>query len=119
MFIGLLVSIALGTVSLAGVSISGGATALNKKYQKKLMKVMKLVDIMTSTLAMFETSISKALSDGKVDEQEFTTLQTLHFGVLNELANVNCKMETEMRTQLQKSILEEINDLTKAIKGAL
>ena len=47
-------SIPLGTVSLAGVNISGMATALTKKYQKKLAKVTKLVDIMTSALAVFE-----------------------------------------------------------------
>ena len=36
MFISLPVSIPLGVVSLAGASVSGVATALTKKYQKKL-----------------------------------------------------------------------------------
>ena len=45
-FIGLPVSIPLGTVSLAGTSTSGMATALTK-YQKKLTKVTKLMDIVT------------------------------------------------------------------------
>ena len=47
-FISLPISIPLGAISLAGVSVSGVATALNKKYQKKLTKVTKLVDIVTS-----------------------------------------------------------------------
>ena len=51
---------------------------------------------------MFETSISKVLNNGKVDEQEFTTLQTFHLGELNELAIVDHRMETEMRTHSQK-----------------
>ena len=68
-FIGLPVSIPLGAVSLAGASVSGIATALTKKYQKKLTKVMKLTDIITSALAVFEMSVSKVLKDGKVDEQ--------------------------------------------------
>ena len=37
-FIGLSVGIPLRTVSLAGVSVSGVATVLTKKYQKKLTK---------------------------------------------------------------------------------
>ena len=86
MLIGLSVSIPLGAVSLAGASISSMAMALTKKYQKKLMKVMKLVDIVTSALAVFEMSISRALNDGRVDKWEFTTLQTFHLGVLSELA---------------------------------
>ena len=61
-------------------------------------------------LAVFETSVSKALNNGEIDERVFATLQTLHLGVINELANVNCKMEAETRTQWQKKPLEEIND---------
>ena len=79
---------------------------------------MKLVDIVTLALAVFEMSISKTQKDGKVKEQEFGILQTFHFGVINELANVDHKMEVETRTQLQKSILDEITDLKKAVRFA-
>ena len=119
MFIGLPMSIPLGAIFLAGVSVSGEATAITKKYQGKLAKVTKMTDIVTSTLAVFETNVSRALNDHKIDEQEFTMLQTLHLEVLNELANVDGKMEAETRTQLQKILLEEVNDLKKAIKGAI
>ena len=81
-FTGLPVSIPLGAVSLAGVSVGGMAMALTKKYQKKLVKVTKLVDIVTSALAVFETSVSKALNDDRVDEWEFNMLYTFHLGVL-------------------------------------
>ena len=84
MFIILSVSIPLGVISLAGASVSGMAMALTKKYQKKLVKVIKLVDIMTSALTVFKTSVSKALNNGGVNEREFTTLQTFHLEVLNE-----------------------------------
>ena len=40
-----------------------------KKYQKKLTKVIKLVDIITMAIAIFETSISKAFNDCKIDER--------------------------------------------------
>ena len=86
---------------------------LTKKYQKKLAKVTKLVDIVTSVLSVLETSISKALNNGGIDERESNRLQMLHLGALNDLANVDHKMESETRTQLQKSLLEEINNLKK------
>ena len=117
-FIGLPVSIPLGAVSLAGVSISGMTTVLNKKYQKELTNVKKLVEIIMSALVVFETNVSKVLSNSEIDEWEFATLETLHLGALNELANVDYKMEAKKRAQLQKSILEEINNLKKAVKGA-
>ena len=41
-FIGLFVNIPLGTVSLAGVIISGMTMVLTKKYQKKLARVAKI-----------------------------------------------------------------------------
>ena len=90
------------------------AMALTKKYQKKLVKVTKFANIVTSALAVFETSISKVLNDCRVDERKFTMLQTFHLGIVNDLSNVDCKMES--RAQSQKSILEEINDLKKAIR---
>ena len=68
-FINLLVSTPLGAVSLAGVNVSGMATVLISKYQKKLTKVTKLVDIVTLAISVFETSLSKALNNGGIDEQ--------------------------------------------------
>ena len=118
MFIGLPVSIPLSTVSLAGVSVSGVAMALTKKYQKKLMKVTKLVDIMTLALAVFETSVSKPLNNGRIDEREFTMLQTFHLGTFNGLAIVDHKKRQDKST-FPKSIFEEINNLKKAIRDAL
>ena len=108
--ISLPVSIPLGVISLTGVSVSGVAT-ITKKYQKKLSKVTKLTDIITPALAVFETRVSKALKNGKIDEEEFNMLQTLHLKVLNELTGVDRKMEAENRNQFEKSLLEEGNDI--------
>ena len=72
--ISLALSIPLGTVSLAGASVSGLATLLTKKYQKKLSKVAKLTDIITSEIAVFERCVSKVLKNGKIDEEEFNSL---------------------------------------------
>ena len=114
-FIGLPVSIPLGAVSLAGVSVSGVTTALTKKYQKKLTKVTKLIDIIMSAIAVFETCLSKALRNGKIDKEEFNMLQMFHLKTLNELSNVEHKMEVENRNQFEKSLLEEINDIKKTL----
>ena len=106
-------SIPLGAVSLAEASVSGVTTALTKKYQKELLKVTKLVDILTTAIAVFEMSLSKALKNGKVDEEEFNLLQTFHLKTFNELTGVDRKMEAENRNQFEKSLLEEINEIKK------
>ena len=109
-FIGLPVSISLGATSLTGVIASGIISALTKKYQKKLKKVTKLIDIVTP---VFERVVSKSLKDGIIDEEEFNTLQTLHLEMLNELMGIDCRMEAEHRSLVEKSLLEEINNTKK------
>ena len=51
-FIGLPVSISLGAASLTGAIASGITSTLTKKYQKKLKKVTKLIDIVTPALVV-------------------------------------------------------------------
>ena len=77
---------------------------------------MKLINIVTSALTVFETSISKALKDGKIDESEFNMLQTLHSEVFNDLSNIGSIMAAETRSRFQKSLLEGINDLKKELR---
>ena len=72
---GIPISAGLGGVALAGSASAGFTTALIKKYQKNLNKVIKLYDIVTSAIAIFETSISQALNGGKIDLKEFQFLQ--------------------------------------------
>ena len=112
-FISLPVSIPLGVVSLAGVSVSGKATALTKKYQKKLKKVRKLTDIITPALPVFERAVSKSLEDGKIDEEEFNLLQTFYLKTMNELTGIDRRLESENRSQFEKSLLQEINEIKK------
>ena len=106
-------SIPLGAISLTRASISGMATVLIKKYQKKLTKVMKLVDILTSAL---ETSAFKALNNSKTDEWEVGMFQTLYSRSLSELMGVDHKMEAENRNQFKKSLLEEIDNIKSTLK---
>ena len=112
-FIGLPVSIPLGTASLIGVIASGIISVLTKKYQKKLKKVTKLIDIITPALVIFERVASKSLKDSVIDEEELNMLQTLHLETLNELTGVDCRMEAEHRSLVEKSLMDEINNMKK------
>ena len=112
-FISLPVSIPLGAASLTGVVASGIISSLTKKYQQKLKKVMQLIDIVTPALVVFERVVSKSLKDDTIDEEEFNMLQTLHLETLNELTGINCRMEAEHRSLVEKSLLEEINNIKK------
>ena len=112
-FVGLPVSIFLGAASLTGVIASGIISMLTKKYQKKLKKVTCLIDIVTQATVLFERVISGALKDGIIDEEEFNMLQTLHLETLNELMGVDHRMEVENRSLIEKSLMEEINELKK------
>ena len=112
-FIGLPVSIPLGAASLTGVIASGIISVLTEKYQKRLKKVMKLTGIVTPALVVFERVVSKSLKHGVIDEEEFNTLQMLHLETLNELMGIDHRMEVEQRSQVEKSLLEQINELKK------
>ena len=86
---------------------------LTKKYQKKLKEVTRLIDIVMRATVIFERVISGTLKDGIIDEEEFNTLQMLHLETLNELMGVDHRMEAENRSLVEKSLMEEINELKK------
>ena len=53
------------------------------------------------------------LKDGIIDEEEFNTLQMLHLETLNELTGADRRMEAGNRSLVEKSLMEEINELKK------
>ena len=112
-FILIPVSTALGVASMTGAIASGITSMLTKKYQQKLKKVTKLIDIVTPALVVFERVVSGALKNGVIDEEDFNMLQALHLETLNELIGIDCRMEAEHRSLVEKSLLEEINELKK------
>ena len=112
-FVGIPVTISLGAASLTGAIASGIISVPTKKYQKKLKKVTKLIDIVTPALVVFERVISGSLKDGIIDEEEFNTLQMLHLETLNELTGVDHRMEAKNKSLVEKSLMEEINELKK------
>ena len=118
-FIGIPVSTALGAASMTGSIASGIISVLTKKYQQKLKKVMHLIDNVTPALVVFERVVSGTLKNGVIDEEEFNTLQTLHLETLNELTGIDRRKEAEHRSLLEKSLLEEINEIKKSRNKSL
>ena len=112
-FVRLPVSMVLGAAFMTGVIASGIISVLAKKYQKKLKKVTRLIDIVTPGLVVFVKDISGALKNGIISEEEFNTRQTLHLETQNELTGVDRRMEVENRFLVEKSLMEEINELQK------
>ena len=110
--VGLPVSISLGVASLTGVIASGIISTLTKKYQRKLKKVTKLIDIVTRTTVVFDRVLSKSLKDGIIGGRVHT-LQTLHLETLNELTGVDHRMEVKNRSLVERSLMEEINNIKK------
>ena len=102
-FIGIPVSAALGAASMTGTIASGIISVLTKKYQQKLKKVTKSIDIITPALVAFERVVSGALKNGIISEEEFNTLQTLHLETLNKLTGVDRRMEAEHRSLVEKA----------------
>ena len=72
-----------------------------------------MIDIITPTLVVFERVVPGALKNGIINEEEFNTLQTLHLETLNELTGVDRRMEVEKRSLVEKSLMEEINNIKK------
>ena len=81
-----------------------------------------MIDIITPALVIFERAVFKSLKDGvgpagtplcSIDEEEFNMLQTLHLETLNELMDIDRRMEAEHRSLVEKSLLEEINNIKK------
>ena len=118
-FIGIPVSAVLGAASMIGSIASGIISVLTRKYQQKLKKVTKLIDIITPALVIFERVVSKSLKDGIIDEEEFNMLQMLHLETLNELTWVDRRMEAEHRSLVEKSLLKEVNEIKKSRNKSL
>ena len=113
--VGIPISASLAIVST--VSTCMGACVTSKKYKKKLLKCYELLDKITSSLATFETLISLSIDDGSViDTKEFHKLQTLYLQLMTEVRNIDRKMKVETEQNFQKTIMDEITNLKKALE---
>ena len=88
-----------------------------KEHKKKLLKCYELLDKITSSLATFEVLISLSIDDGTViDAKEFNKLQTLCLQLMTYVRNIDRKMKVQTEESFQKTIMDEITNLEKALE---
>ena len=81
------------------------------------MKCYELLDKITTSLATFEVLISLSLDDGTViDAKEFHKLQTLYLQLMTQVRNIDRKMKVQTEENFQKTIMNEISNLKKALE---
>ena len=115
--VGIPLSVSLGAVSTASTCIGAVLLLTSKKYKKKLIKCYELLDKITTSLATFEVLISLSIDDGSViDAKEFHKLQTLYLQLMTEVRNMDRKMKVETEQNFQKTIMDEITNLKKALE---
>ena len=85
--------------------------------QRCPLKCCKLLDKITTSLATFETLISLSIDYGSViDGKEFHKLQTLYLQLMTHVRNIDRKMKVQTEENFQKTIMDEINGLKKALE---
>ena len=115
--VGLPISASLGVVSTVSTCVGACLLLTSKKYKKKLLKCYELLDRITSSLATYETLISLRIDDGSViNAKEFHKLQTLYLQLMAHVRNIDRKMKVQTEQNFQKTIMDEIVNLKKALE---
>ena len=115
--VGLPISASLGIVSTVSTCVGACLLLTSKKYKKKLLKCYELLGKITTSLATFETLISLRLDDGTViDTKEFHKLQTFYLQLMTRVRNIDQKMKVQTEKSFQKTIMDEISNLKKALE---
>ena len=115
--VGFPISASLATVST--ISTCEGACLLltSKKYKKEPLKCYDLLDKITTSLVTFEILIILSIDDNStVDAKEFHKLQTLYLQLMTHIRNVDRKMKVQTEENFQKTIMDEIVNLKKALE---
>ena len=115
--VGIPISASLGVVSTVSTCVGACLLLTSKKYKKKLLKCYELLDKIMTSLATFEILISLSIDDNYViDAKEFHTLQTLYLQLMTHIRNTDRKMKVQKEENFQKTIMDEINGLKKALE---
>ena len=115
--VGLPLSASLAIVSTVSTCVGACLLLTSKKYKKKLLKCYELLDKITTSLATFETLISLSIDDGSViDAKEFQKLQTFYLQLMAHIRNIDRKMKVQTEENFQKTIMDEIVNLKKALE---
>ena len=115
--VGIPISASLAIVSTVSTCVGAVLLLTSKKYKKKLLTCYDLLDKITTSLATYETLISLSIDDGSViDAKEFHKLQTLYLELITHVRNIDRKMKVETEQNFQKTIMNEITNLKKALE---
>ena len=115
--VGFPISASLAIVSTISTFVVACLLLTSKKYKKKLLKCYELLDRITTSLATFETLISLSIDDDSVmDAKEFHKLQTLYLQLMAHVRNIDRKMKVETEQNFQRTIMNEIVNLKKALE---
>ena len=115
--VGIPISASLAIGSTVSTCVGACLLLTSKKYKRKLLKCYDLLDKITTSLATYETLISLSIDDGSViDAKEFHKLQTLYLQLMAYVRNIDRKMKVETEQNFQKTIMDEITNLKKALE---
>ena len=115
--VGFPMSASLAIVSTVSTCVGACLLLTSKKYKKKLLKCYQLSDKITTSLAAFETLISLRIDDNSaINAKEFHKLQTLYLQLMTHVRNVDRKMKVQTEENFQKTIMDEIINLKKALE---
>ena len=115
--VGFPISASLAIVSTVSTCVGACLLLTSKKYKKKLLKCYELLDKITTSLATFETLMSLSIDDDSViDAKEFHKLQTLYLQLMAHVRNIDRKMKVQTEENFQKTIMDEIVNLKKALE---
>ena len=115
--VGFPISASLATVSTVSTCVGACLLLTSKKYKKEPLKCYDLLDKITTSLVTFETLIILSIDDNStVDAKEFHKLQTLCLQLMTHSRNVDRKMKVQTEENFQKTIMDEIVNLKKALE---
>ena len=115
--VGFPISASLAIVSTVSACVGACLLLTSKKHKKKLLKCYELLDKITTSLATFETLISLSIDDCSViNAKEFHKLQTLYLQLMAHIRNIDRKMKVRTEENFQKTIMDEIVNLKKALE---
>ena len=115
--VGFPISASVAIVSTVSTCVGACLLLTSKKYKKKLLKCYELLEKITTSLATFETLISISIDDNSaIDAKEFHKLQTLYLQLMTHVRNVDRKMKVQTEENFQKTIIDEIVNLKKALE---
>ena len=105
-------------ISTIGTSVSCGIS--HKRFTVSTCVgacLLLTLDKITSSLANFEVLISLSIDDGTaIDAKEFHKFQTLYLQLMTHVRNIDRKMKVQTEENFQKTIMDKISNLKKALE---